>query len=155
MIGAADSPNKLLKLRIEDAEDVIAIAPLLQDALVPIVDVALIDFSPQGIGQQFILIASRFCWEKSCTANQEKTSERVHTALVFGNVKSVQYKNIDRENKDLVLSLLTVGLNQNVVSLFFAKDAVIKIEVQELDCVLQDMADPWPTRFVPDHEIAE
>ncbi|TAH36521.1 MAG: DUF2948 family protein [Alphaproteobacteria bacterium] len=147
--------DTILKLRVEDVEDLSVVAMLLQDALVPVVDMAFLP-SPSTNTHQFALIASRFCWEKSCQ-NIDKThsAARRHTAFVIGNVKSVQYKGIDREDKNLILSLLTIFAdNEKNISLFFAGDGVVKIEIDCLSCVLQDMAEPWPTKFVPSHKIA-
>lgn len=147
--------QKPLKLRAEDAEDLAVIASLLQDAVVPVVDIALL--SQENGHQQFVLIACRFCWEKSYgePVPTENCSERVHTVLTFNGVQRVQYRHIDRDNKDSILNLLTIKHDPGVVTLFFAGDATVRIECDQIACVLQDMCAPWPTKFVPQHQVAK
>jgi hypothetical protein len=154
MEGNSDN-NHILKLRVEDEDDLSVVSSLLQDALVAVEDMALLPASDANLHQQFVLITSRFCWEKSCQDTQSSlAAARTHTALIIDRVKSVQYKGIDRDDKNLILSLLAIAKDQeNFVSIYFAGEGVLRIEIDHLSCVLHDMAEPWPTKFVPHHKI--
>ena len=144
-------PKEFIKLRAEDNEDVSVLASLLQDALVPVIDMALFSDGSKKDNYQFVIVASRFCWEENAGSNQANSLKRVHTALFYNNVKKVEYIGFDRRNKDLVLSILTMQYRGNAVYVYFAGDAVIKIETDKLNCTVTDLFDPWPTKFFPIH----
>jgi hypothetical protein len=77
--------------------------------------------------------------------------ERVHSGLRFESVTAVRTKNIDLRNRERILALLTIHAELGAVTLVFADDAVIRLEVAELRCYLEDFSDPWPTRWRPCH----
>ena len=60
----------------------------------------------------------------------------------------------DRFDKLLVfrvLALLTVKLDGNFVFISFAGGAEIRLEVDRFTCHLEDLGEPWPTVWRPQH----
>jgi len=164
-----------LKLRARDAGDLEMIAAILQDALVPLADMK---YLPRE--QRFALMVNRFRWEgapkervgkagspsgrrpKSGSgpdarfADQDATAfERVHAALVFDKVLSVKHRGMEAAAKGGVLALLTLRLDDAVVSISFAGGAEIRLEVERLSCHLEDLGEPWPTVWRPQHSESE
>jgi len=159
-----------LKLAARDADDLEVIAACVQDALVPIGEMA---FLPAE--QRFVLAINRFRWDRIDPNESPKGSrpstrgapsrdaafwekgdagpryERVHSGLRFERVTSVRTRGIDLRNRDRILELLTVQSEANAVLLLFAGDAAIRLEVAELQCYLEDFGEGWPTRWRPSH----
>ena len=164
-----------LKLRARDAGDLEMIAAILQDALVPLADMK---YLPRE--QRFALLLNRFRWEgapkervgkagspsgrraKSSSgqdarfADQDATAfERVHAALVFDKVLGVKHRGTGAAAKGGVLALLTLRLDGAVVVISFAGGAEIRLEVERLSCHLEDLGEPWPTVWRPQHSESE
>jgi hypothetical protein len=164
-----------LKLRARDAGDLEMIAAILQDALVPLADMK---YLPRE--QRFALLLNRFRWEgapkervgkagspsgrraKSGSgqdarfADQDATAyERVHAALIFDKVLGVKHRGMGAAAKGGVLALLTLRLDGAVVVISFAGGAEIRLEVERLSCHLEDLGEPWPTVWRPQHSESE
>jgi hypothetical protein len=170
-----------LKLRAHDAEDLRALAACLQDALVPLADVAYLKSE-----KRFVMVANRFMWERgardvpesvpvtepvdaSAEADADARFEeaeagpinyRVNCAITFDWVRNVGYRGLDPREKDQILSLLTIELEPGevvprAVRLVFAGGGAIRLEVRDLRCRLEDLGEPWPTHWRPSHVEAE
>ena len=144
--------GKKLKLRAEDEEDLRIIAACLQDALIAVGD---IKYLPED--QRFVLIANRFCWEAmpcdpETVASPDDCFERVHTGLRFENVSAVRQRGIDKLDASQLLELLTIQLDERGVVLLFAGDAAIRLATDQPLCFIEDLDEPWPTKWRPDHE---
>jgi Protein of unknown function (DUF2948) len=164
-----------LKLRARDGGDLEMIAAILQDALVPLDNMK---YLPRE--QRFALLLNRFRWEgapkervgkagspsgrrsKSGSgqdarfADQDATAfERVHAALVFDKVQTVKHRGMGTAAKGGVLALLTLRLEDAVVVIAFAGGAEIRLEVEQLSCHLEDLGEPWPTVWRPQHSESE
>jgi len=159
-----------LKLAAKDTEDLAVIAACVQDALAPIGEMAYLPAE-----RRFVLALNRFRWDRVDAAalafrDSDRSSqkdrgdaafleagdrgppyERVHSGLRFENVTAVRTRNIDLRNRERILALLTIHADPGSVSLVFAGDAVIRLEVTELRCYLEDFSDAWPTRWRPQH----
>ena len=145
----AESDHTPLKLRAADLKDLSVVAAMVQDALAPIGDIAyLADES------RFVMALNRFRWEAAAEARDAdgKPYQRVHAGLRFDKVRSVQFRNIDREDRGRYLELLTIACDEGRVVLHFAGGAAIRLEVDELVCTLGDLDEPWPTAWKPEHE---
>jgi hypothetical protein len=159
----------ILKLRGRDADDLEMIAAILQDALVP---QAEMKYHPRE--RRFALMVNRFRWEaapkegdglaaRARTAGRDGAAdarfadqdagafERVHAALVFDRVRSVKHRGLEGAAKGGVLALLTVKLDGNFVFISFAGGAEIRLEVDRFTCHLEDLGEPWPTVWHPQH----
>ncbi len=138
-----------LKLRAVDLKDLSVVAAMVQDALAPIGDIAFL--ADEG---RFVMALNRFRWEaeEEGRGADGKPHERVHAGLCFDKVKTVQYRNIDRDDRGRYLELLTIACDEGRVVLHFAEGGAIRLEVDELACFLRDLDEPWPTAWRPAHE---
>lgn len=133
-----------LRLRAEDLADLTVVAAALQDALVPVGDIAWL--RDEG---SFVMAVNRFRWE---APNAEgEPHERVHAGLRFDKVKQVQFRNIDHGDRGAFLELLTIACDEGRVVIHFAGGAAIRLEVEDLSCALADLGEPWPTAWKPGH----
>lgn len=141
---------KKLKLRAVDDEDIKILSSCLQDALVPVGDMAY--FPDDG---RFVLVANRFCWEQPPETLDpgHEFFERIHCALSIDRVKKVRRRGIPRRNPAQMLELLSLGVKDGAVELVFAGGAAIRLEVDLLSCQIEDFGEPWPTRWRPHHAI--
>ena len=134
-----------LKLRATSAEELQVIAACVQDAIAP-----LSDMTWMRDQNRFALVLNRFRWE---CAGDTPPFERTHTMLSFQNVQAVRTRNVDRDRPDEPLCLLTLAAGKDTaVDLAFAGGATVRIESEPLDCVLDDLGEPWPTVWRPDHD---
>ncbi|HUL07119.1 MAG TPA: DUF2948 family protein [Candidatus Acidoferrum sp.] len=163
-------PDNRLKLSARDPDDLAVIAACVQDALAPIGEMAYLPAE-----HRFVVALNRFRWERLdagalVRAGADRSPqrqrgdaaflepgdgrpsyERVHSGLRFESVTAVRTKNIDLRNRERILALLTIQAEPGSVTLVFADDAVIRLEVADLRCYLEDFSDPWPTRWLPCH----
>ncbi len=132
-----------LRLYAETLDDLSVISALVQDALVPLGDMA---YLPEETS--FVMALNRFRWEAGEVAGMR---QRVHAGLRFDRVNRVRYRGIDRRQRGSPLSLLAIAYDRGVSTLHFAGEGVIRLEVDELRCGLEDFGEPWPTRLTPRH----
>jgi hypothetical protein len=143
---------KGLKLRAEDAEDLQVISSNLQDAMVAVGDMTLLTDQ-----RRFALVANRFCWERPAAADGSFT--RSHSLLIVDGVTRAAMQGIERHRPERVLSLLAVEAGKrpdgagDFMLLVFADQAAIRLEVDRVLCHLEDVGEPWPTRWKPAHSI--
>ncbi len=143
---------KPLRLKAVDGEDFLVLSPLLQDGLIALRDIALLPEGPEEGKQRFAMLVNRYCWEK-CEALDHVPGQRVLSSLVFDRVEKVQYSGFDKNDQNLILSLLALEkTSENEIMLYFADNANIRIECSQASCFLQDLETSWPTRFTPQHE---
>ena len=140
-----------LKLSALDADDLSVISAAIQDALVAVRDCA--HFKDE---RRFVLLLNRFRWEADPTVDSPYS--RTHSALVFNEVRAVRHHNIPLENPDRMLELLAVSLdykgeNDRSVTLRFAADRAIRLEIDRLACHLGDVGEPWATPWKPAHPV--
>lgn len=158
-----------LRLRAGDVEDLRVIAAMLQDALVPVSDMTF-----QRREKRFVLVANRFRWESrdgqsqpaQPAADGEEDAdasfadgeagplyERVNCGIRFGKVSHVKMRGLDPQQRDQILSLLTIDAEPAAITLVFADNVAIRLEVSAIDCHLEDIGEPWPTHWRPFHEL--
>jgi hypothetical protein len=136
-----------LRLRAEDDEDLAVFSAVLQDALVSVGDIA---YLPEE--QRLLLVANRFRWEHD--AGGERTGfERIHTGFRTEAVTAVKYRGFRRSDPDRLLELLAITAQDGVITLEFAGGASLRLEVGRILCHLEDIGEPWPTRWRPDHPV--
>ena len=139
-----DGTEDGVRLRARGVEDLSVIASLLQDAIVPLGDIAFLKDE-----KSFVMVLSRFRWEEEACGGAR---ERVHAGLRFDHVERVRYRDIDTRDRGQFLSLLTIAHADGVVSLHFAGGGIVRLEVGALACALEDLGEAWPTRSVPRHD---
>jgi len=148
-----DGREAPLYLGAVDAEDLEVISSLVQDAIFPITEL-----SWGAVTRRFAVLVNRFRWEDRAAAERVgRAYERVQSLLVVENVLRVASMGIDRKDKDLILSILSVtfepGEGADRVLLTLAGDGAIQLEVEALDVTLRDVTRPYaaPSKHVPDH----
>lgn len=149
-----DGGEKPLRLMAVDGEDLEIIATLTQDAVFPITEMK---WEPHR--RRFSLLLNRFRWEDLNAAEKRgRPVERVRSLLVFSDVEKVQTQGLDRAEKDLVLSLLSISFEPGEdgtgrVFLTLAGDGALALDVETLDVVLQDVTRPYlaPSHQTPHH----
>ena len=133
-----------LKLRATSAEELQVIAACIQDAIAPLADMTWIRDQ-----SRFAIVFNRFRWE---CAGDGPPFERTHAMLSFQNVRAVRTSDVDRRRPDGLLSLLTMApADGAAVDLAFAGGATVQVDSEPLDCILEDLGEPWPTAWRPDH----
>jgi hypothetical protein len=167
--------TKPLKLRARDREDFAVVSAVLQDALVPVVDM---DWLAQE--KRFALVANRFRWERRAPVGDLPDQpgaadtgaepagegddarfedaplyERVHCGVVFDRVEQVAYRGFAKAASGQVLELLAVVADDEGLTVNFAGEAALRLQGRRIVCHLEDVGEPWPTQWRPSHERAE
>lgn len=138
-----------LKLLAEDAEGLAIIAAAVQDGLVKPLDIKF-----DAKSRTFGLEINRFQWER---AGKRMPFFRSRAVLAFVSVGSVRSRSVSRDI-DAVHSLMDVKFEPaaeppgGVVTLYFAGQTQVQLDVECVDVTLADIGPAWPTRRRPDHE---
>lgn len=139
---------KPLRLLAQDADDLSVLSAALQDAVAKIGDIRW-----DAQSRTLTIACNRFRWEGA----KAKTGERVRSALQFGDVAGVQARNLRRNAKGAVVSLMSIGFEPadeapaGVVVLTFAGGGDMRVSVDCLDVALADVSEPWGTPRTPGH----
>lgn len=149
-----DGREAPLNLGAEDSDDLKIISSLVQDAVLPVTEMTW-----RAADRRFALLLNRFRWEDRDKAERRgRGYERVQSLLVFDNVLGVASQGIDRTDKDMILSLLSVSFEPRddcagEVLLTVAGDGAIRLSVEALDVTLKDVTRPYlaPSRHAPQH----
>jgi hypothetical protein len=148
-----DGRESPLNLGAVDADDLKIISALAQDAVLPISEMR---WQPQQ--RRFALLLNRFRWEDR--GRDRHGAERVQSLLVFGDVLSVASQGIDRGEKDMVLSLLSIDWEPGedaagTVLLTLAGDGALRLACEALDVTLKDVTRPYraPSGRAPHHDV--
>jgi hypothetical protein len=134
-----------LRLRACDEEDLAIFSAMLQDALVAVAEMA---FLPEE--RRFVLVANRFCWERSGAE-----LERVLTGIAFSGVRSVRTQGFRRCEADRILEILALHRQEGAVVIEFAGGGCLCLEVESILCHLEDLGEPWITPWKPKHPLDE
>ncbi|MBI76461.1 MAG: hypothetical protein CMM53_01580 [Rhodospirillaceae bacterium] len=144
------SKGQLLKLRANDKEDLAVISTVLQDSLITANEMLFLkkEF-------RFAFVANRFRWEDN---NEKKLEdipvyERVHCGICFDTVTNVRQKGLDQYRKSQIISLLSIVAEKNIIDMSFSAGIVVRLEIDEILCHLQDLDSPWPTKWRPKHRL--
>jgi len=149
-----------LKLIALEPEDLQIVSTHLQDAVLVVADVA---YLPRE--KRFVALLNRFDWAAAQDAagerqrNDKKSAfARRRAALRFEQVTAARLKDIDLTDKKRVLSLLAIqfeareeGDPAGAVSLIFAGDAAIRLEVEYIEAEMRDLGAVWATGSRPKH----
>lgn len=149
-----DADPAPLALMARDAEDLAVISALVQDAVLPVTEIA-----HDGRRRHLALLVNRFRWEDADRARAEhRRFERVRSVLLIGDVLRVQSDGIDRADRDLVLELLALvwqpgedGTGRVLIE--FAGDGTLAADVECLNIELRDVTRPYyaPSGHAPSH----
>jgi hypothetical protein len=137
-----------LKLIALDRDDLEIVSTHLQDAVMNVGDVL---WRPRE--KRVVIALNRFDWE---VHNGGEQFQRRRTVLRFERVSCCKCRNVSCTDKDLVLNLLAVEFSgidppAGVVTLTFSGGAVLRLEVECLECELADLGPTWTTTLCPQH----
>lgn len=143
-----------LNLGAFEAEDLEVISSLVQDAVFPVTEI-----SWRASARRFAVLLNRFRWEDRDAAERRgRAFERVQALLVIDNVLGVSSQGVDRKDKDVVLSLLSISFEPGEdgaghVILTLAGDGALRLSVEALEVTLKDVTRPYsaPSGQVPQH----
>jgi hypothetical protein len=134
-----------LKLRAEDEEDLAVFSACLQDALAPVGDMEWLREE-----KRFVLVVNRFRWE--C---KEGPAERTLTGIRFDEVEDVKVQGFSRAERTRILELLAIRRDGAATVLEFADGARLRLEAPRIRASIEDVGEPWPTRWRPQHPLGE
>jgi hypothetical protein len=147
-----DATAAPLRLRAETPEDLAVVSALLQDA---VAQTSEITWAPRH--RRFSLLLNRFRWEDVPAAERQgRAFERVRAVLAIDGVLAARSLGIDSADRDLVLELLALGFEPRedgggTLTLVFAGDGEIALEVECVDLRLVDVTRPYLARSLPRH----
>jgi Protein of unknown function (DUF2948) len=138
-----DGVDAPLRLIARDEGDLGVIASLIQDAVFPITEMA---YDAQR--RRFALLINRFRWEDRAAAEVAgRPYERVRAMLVVEDVLRVRTSGIDRADRDVILSALTLSFapghdGTGTLTLTLAGDGAVALDVEALEVRLDDVTRP-------------
>ena len=145
-----------LKLIAFDAEDLHVVSAHLQDAVVRVGDMA---FRPRE--KRFAAIVSRFD-RAGVHAGGAKSNIRRQSALRFERVLAARTSRVDLKPPGEVLALLAVSFQSSgpeepagTVTLTFAGQAAVQLDVECLEAELRDLGPAWTARARPAHPAGD
>jgi hypothetical protein len=143
-----------INLIAQEPEDLTIMSAVLQDAVLKVGDMA---YRPRQ--HRFAAVFNRYRWEVEGRSRPRRTGgERVRCGVHFNGVLGVRRQGIDQADPDQVLELLTIACEPGEegaaeLTLVFAGDAAIRLEVECIDAQLSDLSGPWQARARPEHEL--
>lgn len=155
------SEPRRLRLRADDAEDLAIVSAQLQDAIVPIGDMAFL--APQ---KRFVMVANRFMWEigtvDAVPASTDGETQdvgpvylRCNCGVRFEGVTAVRSRGIDFQDRGQMLELLAIRWADGDTELDFSGGATLRLEMKRPVCLIDDIGEPWPTTRRPAHTIED
>ncbi len=138
-----------LHLLAFDSEDIAVISANLQDAIVPVANMAWL---PKD--RRFAFVCQRFDW----VAAEQGRMERCQAGLHFDAVRKVALLGFDQSRKDLILNLLSITFQPGdapagTILLTFSAGGAIRIEVDYIEAQMSDLDLRWKARKRPGHEL--
>ncbi len=146
-----------LKLRADDPEDLAIVSAQLQDAIVPIGDMAFL--APQ---KRFVMVANRFMWDVGAVDGIEGPDDakpedegpvylRSNCGVRFEGVTGVRTRGVDLQDRAQLMELLAVRWVDGGTELEFSGNGTIRLEMARPVCLMEDIGEPWPTTRRPTH----
>jgi hypothetical protein len=135
-----------LRLLAEDDHDLQIISAALQDAVMTPADIVW-----ERAARRLTVTLNRFCWE--CGGS------RVLAALQFGDVMAVKSRGLPRLPTTplelLALDFVSQDAPGGSVLMMFAGGGDMRVDVECLDAVLADLAQPYRTKAAPAHDTPD
>ena len=143
--------GRALRLIAEETADLEVISSAVQDSVLKAENLKY-----DRKRRRFTLEVNRFQWEDS--QSKRGPQGRVRALLAVDGVLSVKTRAITKADPALVLSILSVSFEPaaeppgGTISILFAGDGELALEVEAIDATLLDSAYEWSTRQRPDHD---
>jgi hypothetical protein len=145
--------SERLRLRAIDADDLSVIAACLQDALIPLAEMAYV-----ADQRRFLAAFTRF--RRECLADPTLCDglTQCQSVLSLDQVEAVKHSGLDERFGGIRLELLTILVERGEdglthVTLVFAGDAAIQLRVREIAATLEDFGEPWSATALPVHDL--
>ena len=140
-------PTNSLRLAARDESDLTVFGTFLQDALVPVGDIAWLKNE-----NSLALAVNRFMWElPEQIAENNPLYYRTHSLLRIEHVIAVKTKGVNLGRRDQFLSVMSLQAFDGGIDILFAEGKTIRAETGNFNVILADMGQPWPTRWQPSH----
>jgi len=141
-----------LKLIGKNIEDLKTISAYSQDSIVKIKDIVYLKEN-----KIFIVMLSRFMWE-DLEKGVFRNYKRIKSVLKFNFIENVLAKNINQQQKNRNLELLTIKSNYNQnnlydINLIFSGNGIVLLKSEETDVMLDDQEYFWEVKHSPKHKI--
>jgi len=141
-----------LKLIGKNIEDLKTISAYCQDSIVKIRDLAYLKKN-----KVFIIMLSRFMWE-DIEKGVLRNYKRIKSVLKFNFIENVLVKNINQQQKDRNLELLTIKVYSNQenmyeINLIFSGNGILLLKSEEIDVMLDDQEYYWEVKHSPKHKL--
>lgn len=143
--------GRALRLVAEDASDLEIISSAVQDAVLKAEN---IKFDRKQ--RRMTLEINRFQWEDA--KSKRGPQGRVRAILAFDTVLSVKTRAVSKADPEMVYSVLSLAFDPDEeppggkLSILFAGDGELALEVEAIDVTLLDSSYEWTTRRRPDHD---
>ena len=143
---------KNLKLIANTEEDLRVVSAHLQDSIASVSDIANLKKN-----KIFLMQLNRFMWE-DVEKGVFRKNKRVQSILRFENVLGVYSKNLNQKKKDRFLDFLAIETKllsdkSYEIKLNFAGNILIKMNIEVIECFLEDLGEPWDTKTKPKHNF--
>ena len=142
-----------LKLRAVAAEDVEIMSALLQDGLV-----AASDLHYQKDAASFVMVINRYCWEQADDTESETQPNRCLCGLKVVHVRQVSQRGLSAGGNQFynLLSITYEETKENEkavkrLTFTFSDGYGIRVVVEQLALIMQDIAAPHPGLARPQH----
>ena len=149
-----------LRLVAKDEVDLEVVSALLQDAII-----AGADMHYDAQHDCFMIVANRFCWERTALADMnDSTGRAVHERALCGvrinHVTAVQKRLWPADWRDAFLNLLALKLvampqqdSGCMMELSFSGGPSMRLTTKEIDIVVGDLDGGHPTNLQPRHDL--
>jgi len=143
---------KNLKLIANSDEDLRVISAHLQDSIIHTSDIANLKKN-----RIFLMQLNRFMWE-DVEKGIFRKNKRIRTILKFENVIRVLSKGINQKKRSRFLDFLAMESSLLVdktyeIKIIFSGDAIIKLNTEVIDVVLDDQGFSWESKTKPKHKF--
>ena len=150
-----DAEEAPINLGALDQEDIKILSAMVQDSVFPVTEIKW-----DAACRRLVLLLNRFRWEYNEKAKRQgQDVERVQSLLVFENVIKVTSRGVDRTQKNMVLSVLSLEAEEaeaaeNLV-ITLAGDGVIRITCDAIEVTLKDVTRPYLalSKKTPQHPV--
>lgn len=142
--------TELLHLIATGADEIATVSALVQDMLVKAGEAG---FAPRQ--RRLVLLGNRFRWEAPDPPTRVRSALRIEQVL-----KAERREWPDEPHAVLPLLALTLepdgpGGGPCRLLLSFGGGAALRLTLDSIDLVLEDIAGPWAASAVPDHRLAD
>ena len=150
-----------IRLSARDDDDIAVFSALLQDAIIPGADMT---FKQES--KEFVIVANRFCWELGPSTDlKSNTGKPMHERRLCGirvshtnSVKQYQWPKSRQDTLFNLLALRCVDMAEKagvgyMLQFEFSGGSSLRLNINEIDVLLIDLDDGYPTSLQPSHQI--